>query len=421
MTSSTRRALQAKGWGLPSSSVLKELLELHRGAHVALDLQLAGHVRARRVLLAASDPFECLLGRRDRHVAVLGALRHGDAAVLDIDLPFAGAFDVEDVRVVHPGGPRGVDAGLEAVEEVARTHGKDTTSVTGSSPRRSRRDGSSAASAVATIGAPAATNNAVRKLVASARRPSPTAATPPRPTDNPITSPDAVPTCRGMYSWPITIVTPNVPTTHAPTRASAIAPGTPPTSTNTSTSGPVAATLASSTGRRPKRSASGPSSSVPVPPVNSISASRWFPCAVEWPSETSQSGTNVISPNHATLRSAITPSSSFIATGSFSPARACATPACGTNASRYGVVVSKANATAMLGSASRSPPRSPNAATSAVVATGPSAKPRLPPIENHAMPLARLRPLTKPANFEPSGWLAALPTPESSTRRSTSQ
>src|SRR6266508_3498139 len=302
-----------------SAETLKEFLQLHRGAHVALDLQLAGHVGAGRVLLAAGDLLEGLLGRRDGHVRVFGVLCHGDVAVLDVDLPRARTLDVEQVRVVHTGRLRRVDAALETVEKLPRTHGINPISVAGSSLWRLRLDGSMKAITLPSSGAAAATKSAVRRLVMSASRPSPTAATPPRPTDNPITSPDAVPTCLGMYSWPITIVTPKVPTTETPTRANAIAPATPPTSTNTSTSGPVAHTLARSTGRRPKRSASGPSAIVPTPPAKSISASRWFPCDLECPSETSHSGTKVISPNHATLRSAITPSRSFIAKGSSSP------------------------------------------------------------------------------------------------------
>ena len=39
--------------------------------------------------------------------------------------------------------------------------------------------------------------------------------------------PDARPMCRGRYSWLITIVTPKVPITQAPTRASAAAPSEP--------------------------------------------------------------------------------------------------------------------------------------------------------------------------------------------------
>src|SRR5262245_24097058 len=52
----------------------EELLELEGGAHVALDLQLARHVRRRRVRLALGDLDERLLARRDRAVGLAGAL-----------------------------------------------------------------------------------------------------------------------------------------------------------------------------------------------------------------------------------------------------------------------------------------------------------------------------------------------------------
>src|SRR5919199_1219866 len=44
----------------------------------------------------------------------------------------------------------------------------------------------------------------------------------------------------------------------------------------------------------------------------------------------------------------------------------------------------------------------------------------LPPIEKSDIALARRRPPTKAANFEPSGWNAATPRPETTTNRSTS-
>src|SRR5439155_244471 len=43
----------------------------------------------------------------------------------------------------------------------------------------------------------------------------------------------------------------------------------------------------------------------------------------------------------------------------------------------------------------------------------------LPPTEKSAIPLARLRPLAYAANFEPSGWYAAVPRPDRPTKRST--
>jgi hypothetical protein len=113
----------------------------------------------------------------------------------------------------------------------------------------------------------------------------------------------------------------------------------------------------------------------------------------------------VTSPNHARLRNAITASRSVNAPGWSSPAawRArCA--ALGTNPRRYGAAANSAAAIARPGRASSSPPRRPKATTSGVATTGPSAKPRLPPIENADIPLARLAPLAYAANFDPSGW-----------------
>ena len=45
----------------------------------------------------------------------------------------------------------------------------------------------------------------------------------------------------------------------------------------------------------------------------------------------------------------------------------------------------------------------------------------MPPIEKSDIPLARRRPLTYAANFEPSGWKAAVPSPETTTQATTSQ
>ena len=207
----------------------------------------------------------------------------------------------------------------------------------------------------------------------------------------------------GRYSWAITIVTPKVLITEIPTPASAIAPTAPPTATNTRISGAVTAVLTSSTGRRPNRSASGPAANVPSPPASSISERRWFPCAFEWPSETSQSGTNVISPNQEMLRKAITPSRRMSApTRSGSP-DARRRPASVANEPRNGASRNSATATTRHGTASSSPPSSPKASTSGVATVGPRAKPRFPPIENSDIALARRRPPTNAANFDPSG------------------
>ena len=42
-------------------------------------------------------------------------------------------------------------------------------------------------------------------------------------------------------------------------------------------------------------------------------------------------------------------------------------------------------------------------------------------MEKSDMPLARLAPLAYAANFEPSGWYAAVPSPDTTTKRTTHQ
>src|SRR5207237_10625624 len=80
----------------------KELLELHGRPHVALELELAGHVGARRVLLARDDLLEDLLGGTDRAVgAIVHAVLDRDLALGDLHRPLSRALDVEGVRVVH--------------------------------------------------------------------------------------------------------------------------------------------------------------------------------------------------------------------------------------------------------------------------------------------------------------------------------
>src|SRR6266566_9637171 len=101
----------------------EDLLELHRGAHVALDLQLARHVGGRRVLLAADDLRERLPAGADRGVGVTRARRDGDRAVADVDMPVALALDLEEVRVAHACELRRVGAVGKGVEELACSHG----------------------------------------------------------------------------------------------------------------------------------------------------------------------------------------------------------------------------------------------------------------------------------------------------------
>src|SRR2546423_7695085 len=113
------------GFYMPRRSRIKwgrseELLQLHGRAHVAFDLELAGHVGARRVELARDDPLEVLLRARDRAVGVgRDPFLDGHLAVVDRDRPLAGAVDVEDVGAVHPGGAGLVDPRLQALEELA--------------------------------------------------------------------------------------------------------------------------------------------------------------------------------------------------------------------------------------------------------------------------------------------------------------
>src|SRR5919108_1372661 len=343
----------------------EELLKLHRLAHVTLHLELARHVRRGRVLLAVGDPHERLARGRDRGVGVAAVLADADSPVVNVKGPGAGAVDLEAVGRRQPTRLGQIDPRLKGFEELPRAFGHwPRAYITGSaaSRRRARLDGSSAASTRPATGAAAAAYIALRRSIESATAPRPTAATPPSPMERPIASPEAIPIRRGRYSWLITIVTPNVLITQTPTSARATAPRTPPTTTYARISGPVAAMLAISTGRRPKRSAIGPAASVPSPPVSSISESRWLPCAFECPSETSQSGTNVMRPNQATLRKAITPRSRPSAPGrSGSAALAAAASPAGTKPARNGTAASSSVATARHGSASRRPPVRPNA------------------------------------------------------------
>src|SRR5689334_3335553 len=213
-------------------SRLEELLELHRLAHVALHLQLPGHVRGGRVLLAVRDFPERLGSGRDRAVGVAVALGDRHLAVVDVHDPCARAVDVELVARRHPLRLRLVDAGRERLEELPRLHeARDYRTGSGSRRVCARLDGSINASASPTSGAAAAAYIAARRSTESASAPRPTAAIPPRPIERPIDSPDAMPIRCGRYSCAITIVTPNVEITQMPTNASAIAPGTPPTST----------------------------------------------------------------------------------------------------------------------------------------------------------------------------------------------
>ena len=64
---------------------------------------------------------------------------------------------------------------------------------------------------------------------------------------------------------------------------------------------------------------------------------------------------------------------------------------------------------------SASVPDRPNTSTSGVVSSGPSAKPALPPTENRLIPRPLRSNEASPANFAPSGWKAATPSPLTTT------
>ena len=66
------------------------------------------------------------------------------------------------------------------------------------------------------------------------------------------------------------------------------------------------------------------------------------------------------------------------------------------------------------------PPTNPTESTSWPVANAPSAYPVLPPMLKYDIPLARLAPLAYAANFAPSGWNAATPSPPKNTSTTTS-
>src|SRR5581483_11120600 len=286
----------------------EDFLQLQRGAGVAADLQLPGHVRRDRVLLPRGDATERLAADRDRHVGLRGALGDADGSVPHLDEPLPLALDVEEVRVVDAVDPRRVRPRLQPLEERARAGHDSLTGCRRSSDSR-RDDGRRRPSTIATSGTSAVAQSAARRSTESASAPSATAPIPPRPIENPIERPDAVPIRLGRYSWLITIVTPNVPTTLTPKSARQIAPATPPKTMKPTTSGGAAIMLAISTGRRPRRSAAGPATTVPIPPTSSISASRWLPYAFEWPRDTSQRGMNVIRPIHENERTVMMPSS----------------------------------------------------------------------------------------------------------------
>src|SRR5437660_896979 len=90
-------------------------------------------------------PFRLHLpGRRDDDVGVPLARGDADPAVADVDLPLPRAVDVEEIRVVHPGGLRRVDAALQGVEELLCAH---ALSLSRGRPARARERGRDARTA----------------------------------------------------------------------------------------------------------------------------------------------------------------------------------------------------------------------------------------------------------------------------------
>ena len=120
--------------------------------------------------------------------------------------------------------------------------------------------------------------------VASARKPSSPAPTPPRPSASPIAMPEARPMWLGRYSWLMTSETAIVPMVVAPISAlSAIATAGPPRrkSSRRGVSGRIDI---HSTVRRGKRSAIRPVISVAIPPPTTITVSAVLPKASDAPS-----------------------------------------------------------------------------------------------------------------------------------------
>src|SRR5919201_760251 len=91
----------------------EQLLELHRLAHVALDLELAGHVRGGRVLLALRDLHERLARGGDGGVGLVAVLADADVAVVHVDGPGACPVDLESIGGGEPTGFRRIDARLQ--------------------------------------------------------------------------------------------------------------------------------------------------------------------------------------------------------------------------------------------------------------------------------------------------------------------
>src|SRR5262249_44695449 len=89
------------------------------------DLDLAPHVRSRRVLLSRDEPLEDIGVHPDGRVggAVGRTLCDDDTPGVDPDVPVSLALDLEAVRVVEAVEVRPLGALLQTLEECPRDHG----------------------------------------------------------------------------------------------------------------------------------------------------------------------------------------------------------------------------------------------------------------------------------------------------------
>ena len=215
-----------------------------------------------------------------------GLPRHGHLTVLDLHRPRAGAIDLEDIGVGHP----------RRLEASTRDGSPSKNSLTVSdmsraylTARRPRARGAQSSSwgAGGSTGTSAINGDdrgdeesrpQVERVRQHAQRNS---RHPAQPDREPIDQTRGHADVTRQVLLAITIVTPKVEITITPTKARQIAPGTPPARTKTNISGAVAAVVAVSTGRLPKRSAAGTGERVPMPPPPGASA-RAGGCRRPW-------------------------------------------------------------------------------------------------------------------------------------------
>src|SRR5262249_48330484 len=118
MPSSRISSRNACTCGSSAVTLTQQVFQLHRRADVAADLQLPGHIRGERILLAFDDAQEDLLRGLEGALATLVALAHRHVAAFDLHSPDAGALDVEDVARVELGRVRAVRSVGQRLEEL---------------------------------------------------------------------------------------------------------------------------------------------------------------------------------------------------------------------------------------------------------------------------------------------------------------